>query len=683
MALAAAVHLAATPLEDKWKVIRSTTACYHLRVLIQQSLLRASQLMSRISRFTADTKYPVTQTLFELFHGSSTGSNKSASKGPRKTYKEGFAPDLRNDIVSDSLCGKAYLILYKSWPLTDFLPDDTIKYLAPTLEKHKGCTIIDIHPGASVWSSKLHDFLQPKRHLLMEPEERYFASFIKPLLDKPGSTYRHTTLIGAHPREYWPNYAKVLSDAELAPCTPLLAGDPALRELNPNVLVIGNLGRQYKVAARARSVNFGALILQQFLHAALTNQLFHRSGLVRMMLWVPEAEKYTLFPTSEVYRRSLNVRLGIGSSLTEVVGSVDLYDTADIFYARRRRRPPELEAILAQRAQRRMDDLGVQVPPGRALLYDRPKPGDSKLLSPFETAISTWQELEAEIATTKARLAEVRQLDRGDRRKGNPTQKQQREEGMLRGMKYPQCEASGQTFIGSGNNVAWIAIWADLGMRVLNLEVALRQLEEKGEDPATYERVRDRILKLDRDLDTIATSESLKMAEFAQRVVEQQQACLMEPPITALDARAYEPLKATPRDFWPNSEMMLLDMVPKPCDLEVEGLASKREMSKLCETFCRSLLESTTRTLPEALDRLAPNAARDVIPMVDIAKDPRKGGRLNPHRIRVRMVSDELIEGLLKAWVEWPFKPSLTDLVLASESSEGVSEEAKEAEVEE
>ncbi|KAK0830208.1 hypothetical protein LTR03_015922 [Friedmanniomyces endolithicus] len=621
--------------------------------------------MSRTSRFTADTKYPVTQTLFELFHGAPGSSNKSASKGPRKTFKEGFAPDLRNDIVSDSLC------------------DDTIKYLAPTLEKHKGCTIIDIHPGASVWSSKLHDFLQPKRHLLMEPEERYFTPFIKPLLDKPGSTYRHTNLIGAHPREYWPNYEKVLGEAELAPSPALSADDPALRELNPTLLVIGNLSRQYKVMARARSVHFGALILQQFLHAALTNQLFHRSGLVRMMLWLPEAEKYTLFPTSEVYRHSLNARLGVGSSLTEVVGTVDLYDTADSFYFRRRRRPPVLEAIIADRAQRRMDDLGMQPPPGRALLHDRPKPDGSAFLSPFETTVSTWQDLEAEVTTTEARLAELVQLDRGDRRRGTPSQRQQREQAMLRSMKHPQCEASGETFKGSGNNVTWIAVWADLGMRVLNLEVALRQLEEKGEDAATYERVRDRILKLDHDSDTIATSESMNMAEFAQRVVEQQQACLMDPPIIALDARAYEPLKATPSDFWPNSELMLLDMVPKGRDLAVEGLASKREMSKLCETFCRSLLESPTRTLPEALERLAPNAGRDVIPMVDIARDPRKGGRLNPHRIRVRMISDELIEGLIKAWVEWPFKPSLTDLVLASESSEGVNEEAREAEVEE
>ncbi|KAK1026400.1 hypothetical protein LTR33_017614, partial [Friedmanniomyces endolithicus] len=60
--------------------------------------------MSRISRFAADTKYPVTQTLFELFHGTPGSNNKSAIKGPRKTFKEGFAPDLRNDIVSESLC---------------------------------------------------------------------------------------------------------------------------------------------------------------------------------------------------------------------------------------------------------------------------------------------------------------------------------------------------------------------------------------------------------------------------------------------------------------------------------------------------------------------------------------------------------------------------------------------------
>ena len=48
-----------------------------------------------------------------------------------------------------------------------------LNYLAPTLKPYRGCTIIDLNPGACVWTRKLHEFLQPKNHVLMEPEELY------------------------------------------------------------------------------------------------------------------------------------------------------------------------------------------------------------------------------------------------------------------------------------------------------------------------------------------------------------------------------------------------------------------------------------------------------------------------------------------------------------------------------
>ncbi|KAK3071438.1 hypothetical protein LTR53_008643, partial [Teratosphaeriaceae sp. CCFEE 6253] len=131
------------------------------------------------------------------------------------------------------------------------------------------------------------------------------------------------------------------------------------------------------------------------------------------------------------------------------------------------------------------------------------------------------------------------------------------------------------------------------------------------------------------------------------------------------------PLKADPTEFWPHNQLMLLDMVPKPRDLAVPDLMSRSEGAKLCELLLRSLLQSTTKTFAEALDSMGPNAARDLIPMIPAAFDTRTGGRMNPYNIRTRMLSEDTIEGLVKAWVEWPFKPSLEDLELAADSGGG------------
>ncbi|KAK3111186.1 hypothetical protein LTR53_013822, partial [Teratosphaeriaceae sp. CCFEE 6253] len=328
-----------------------------------------------------NSPYPLAQALANAF-GEESGKRVSSQGRNRKDQK--FATDFRNDVISESLC------------------DDALAYLAPTLEKHKGCTIVDFHPGACLWSSKLHDFLKPKRHVLMEPETRYYEPFIRPLLEKPGSTYRYTALSGAHPHSYWQNYGTVFADPELAPRKPLPADDPRLRELDPSLLVVGNLARQYKIKRRAGAVNFGSFIIQQWLTAALGNHLIYNSGLVRSLFWTPEADKLTLFPVNESHRRSLTARLSVGCSMNEAVGTVDLFNLENIYYARRRQRPAVLETLLADRVRRRMQEQGMRPPESRDFLYERLPPGSEKVPSPFESTVRTVDELTAQITAIEA-----------------------------------------------------------------------------------------------------------------------------------------------------------------------------------------------------------------------------------------------------------------------------------------
>ena len=66
-----------------------------------------------------------------------------------------------------------------------------------------------------------------------------------PLLDLPDSNYRFSPLHGAHPTEYWPNYQKVLENPDLIdpPRTSLPVTDPARRQIDTSILLIGNLAR--------------------------------------------------------------------------------------------------------------------------------------------------------------------------------------------------------------------------------------------------------------------------------------------------------------------------------------------------------------------------------------------------------------------------------------------------------
>ncbi|KAK3677312.1 hypothetical protein LTR78_002850 [Recurvomyces mirabilis] len=600
-------------------------------------------------RYTADVRYPLTETLQRLF-----GSAKEAVlRGKQIQDTEGYGSDYRNEIVSDKLC------------------DDTIEYLAPTLEQHKGCTLIDIHPGACLFSSKLHDFLKPKRHLLLEPEPLYYDSFIKPLLDRPNSTYRHSTIHGVHLQHYFHNYNKLLNDPELAPRQSLPLDDSRQRQLDPNFLVVGNLARKYTSRARTRSVTLASLILQQMLQASLNNEIFHNGGLVRMLWWVPEGDKYTLFPITEAYRRSLNARLSIATETTEAVGMLDLYNIKNRYYAARRPRPPFLSAMIADRVQKRMEAAGMKPPEGRDVLYERPEFYPSASRSPFESTISTFKELERDIESAQKRLLVITKDLPSVRR----TAMAKLEESMVESITYPQCKEFHDNFDVRLARRARTIIYADLATGILNLEVALVLLEENGFLRASLDASRDAVKAMWDDMMAHAHSITKELSQMIELSVDMQIACFKSPPMVALEARAYQPLKGEVHEIWPKNQMMLLDMVPKGVDLSVPDLASRREGAKICEMLLRSFMESPAQCLPDALDRIAPNAAQDLLPMCPAVSDPRKGGRLDPRNIKTRSVSEEIMVELVKAWFEWPFKPSTVEMEIARAGSESASEE--------
>jgi transcription factor 1 len=54
--------------------------------------------------------------------------------------------------------------------------------------------------------------------------------------------------------------------------------------------------------------------------------------------------------------------------------------------------------------------------------------------------------------------------------------------------------------------------------------------------------------------------------------------------------------------------------------------------------------------------------------------DARQGGRMDPRRLKVRNMNEEMLAGLVKAFLEWPFRPSNVEMALASEWAEAPSE---------
>ena len=481
----------------------------------------------------------------------------------------------------------------------------------------------------------------------MEPEERYVQPYIQPLVDQPGSTYRHTFLAGAHPIRYWESYREVHEDPALLPPRPELpVGDPKLRQLDPSLLVIGNLERMYV----SRRIDVASLLSHQTPYAALANDLFHRSGLVRMLWWAPERIKHHVFPRNPALQSSFSNGIEMGVEPREVAGvtSVQVLQDTNMFS---RKRPALYDKIATENVAKRMSDSGLSPPEGRELLgADYLKGTDvskNAHKSPFESMAKTAAELQAKIDSARARMKELAVAD-------NATMSKLQES-----MEYPQSHAMISEYA-ARLKISRVRgpLFLDLAIGVLNFEANYKELEEKGVEPQSLNILKAAIFKFDADLTELAKKFSVNQHTIMIDVQEEQIAFYMTPQHSALDRRTFEPLKLNETDFFPPSNnLFLMDLMPKTRDLSVPDLADNREASRICAEMLRQLFAARTRSVVDALNTFAVNAGQDLVPMVPTICDVRRGGRLDARNMRVRMLTEEMIEGLVKAFFEWPFRP--------------------------
>jgi len=645
---------------------------------MRASLRRCAPRPDRVTtKHYKDLRYPVTGKLVDVFGGFQYAHSERRVK-PQKSHDR--LPGKRAEIVSEQLCGRLLSdpIILQS---LIYPTDDILGYLAPSLEAYKGCTVIDVHPGACLWSSKLHDFLKPKRHILMEPELRYYDRFIHPLLDKPGSTYRHSLLCGAHARSYWDNYKQLLDDETMISDRPKLeADDPKLRELDTSILFTGNLWRKYPIQHLTRYVDHSTLILQHMTYAALTNDIFQRSGLVRMLWWAPDSTKTAVFPSNIRGKRSYDMNLQMGASITEVAG-VSRLETSLRNARMDSPRTPEMDAFVTGRVKREMAERGQVIPKGReqpmALKPTTEKDDVHAHDSFLKTTCTTTDDLVLAVGEYREHLAATQALMTSIKTKKagykvadlTPTGVKDLYDRYVR---YQQSQDAIRsrprepTFISSVGAHFRCIVVMDTILRLLSLEANYAAVSETNPDPKTLSGLREEILALNKTCDAwIEKNSSATMLKPINFLLEDLISLEAQPPTLPRDRRPYEPLQAHSHEFWPQYDLTLLDVTPRLADLSVPETAEKVESAKICQEMLKIMYSSPAIPLTMALERVAPNAASDLLPLVPEILDARKGGRMDPSRMSVRMLSQEMMDGLIRAFLEWPFRPSSVDLALA------------------
>lgn len=530
--------------------------------------------------------------------------------------------------------------------------DDALKILAPSLEEYKGCHIIDIHPGAGLWSTKIHDFLKPKSHLLIEPSRDVYQPFLKPLLDAPNSKYKFLeTQV----------FAKGLSSAtyKLEPIwNALELPEPDNAQLDrptSSILVLAGLARipyRYKGELISLGRSTAEKFLFRYLNSLISRCGLHQKGLVRLLVWVMDTDKFNVLPRSVSGLEDATIRtLDELCDVREVVGSSKFPIS---------RRPPHYDVLSAADVARRMKDANQSIPVHRQnrifklaaqALADRETENDHQ-----ESRDGVF--VDGEAAPSQNVLDEIAMLQVEERRfafseRKLPTRPTSNSHKRADAAAMVQGRARLDAYVGAASPIP-SSLYID---RLVIMEGALNQME-RDYAAGTFP-LADRPAKA-AEMDSLAATLaegyrplSRRDRRLAAQSADNIEAARSSPSILAWDRRTVEPLDVGDHEFWPRHCMALLDITPK---------STAGRSAAFQQLLVRALFKEDTLPIAEALERIAFGAAEALLPKCEAISDPQRGGRLHLQNLRVRMLTLEMVQELLREWNAWPFQKSRAEL---------------------
>lgn len=587
---------------------------------------RHQQLRGVASKELLQTPNPIAEQLeaTNLWrHGRwSKASDKSGEK--KKKFKGDKA---RVNITDEKLC------------------DDIIGYLGPTLDRHVGCDLLDLFPGAGLWSRKLHDALQPRSHLLMEPDEELYTPMLKDLISRP-----NTTLI---PKSgiVWTELSEVLNKTYLPHQVEQSPDEPPKR--NDTLLVTANFSF-YPKKKYAFFDNIAQLLLYQFINAVRTGSLFHKYGLIRMLIWVGDDEKNSVMARNVQRRKRLSVDAELSTEyIAEIVGADGISANgvrAQGPFARDHTIDIESSINVLDRMQRSK----ISIPAGRETGIVRevtslPKTDRKKVHAgnvPAHFHRPYRQELE-ELANG----FEAGTFDQIT----NPVQFKR-----YKDLKYKAKWEGRRNELIHELLCERAAMPTDLA--------AITDPKKREAWTAKHDAWEEKINRMDKYLrgDFLLTRDNLHV--FRQ-----------DRPALSWDRRPVEPLAVSGMEFFPNVPCALLDIQPKAMHplLREMGPGTTRAgdtFGLLLGSFFRSSLDP----LDKVMESIYPGAAEGVLPHCPSLTDPKSGGAgysgwsgLSP-----RALNEQQLVEILDAWMKWPFRPGFSELVgRGSEESDYMGDE--------
>jgi transcription factor 1 len=178
------------------------------------------------------------------------------------------------------------------------------------------------------------------------------------------------------------------------------------------------------------------------------------------------------------------------------------------------------------------------------------------------------------------------------------------------------------------------------------------------EHEARCEEVMRRIQEFKDDIENIPGPETrVNVLTY----LDNQRLLKQETPALLYDRRQFEPLKVQPRDFFPRTELALLDFQPQVLwPVLREDFPASYDVFEYIITV---LFSHPGHSVLTGLKSLWPGAYEWIVPECPSLKNPFKGGDMDLTRLTVRCVTHEMLREIMEAWMRWPWKPSRMELL--------------------
>ncbi|KAL7951711.1 S-adenosyl-L-methionine-dependent methyltransferase [Trichoderma barbatum] len=514
----------------------------------------------------------------------------------------------RVNIVSEGLC------------------DDIIKYLGTSLERHRGCDLIDLNPGAGVWSRKLHDFLEPRNHIMMDLDAELYSPFLKDLTSK-----KNVHLI---PKSgvIWKDLVEMIQ-TKLSHQEALATGESEPKR-NDTLLVTANLSTYPKKAFLGFD-SISTMLMYQFMSSIKSSSLFQKYGLVRMLLWVNDDEKRRLVPKSLNRRKRGSFEAELACEWIHEVAGHELEAEN-----RHSLRDDWVNKESGLNTLARMQALGLKVPKGREVKMYKESLKSKDLIGkklagvyapsvprPFKKELEDLEhEFEEEHVELPTRLKTLRSREKSESNYSKMFLELLQEHERIAAMGTDDASALSEA------NEAW---------------------NEKIDNLKKNQRMELNVLRDGYHL-------------FRQ-----------SPPALFWDRREYEPLKAKPDEFFPNSPTALLDIQPKAMHPLLRQIGpNSNHAGDISDVMLRSWWSMSLQPVDKAMESLWPGFG-DLLSEVQSFRDASRGGvPMTGHgSLSARSINEEQWTELVETWMRWPFRPTYAQMLGRLSDEDGDAEE--------